>query len=142
MSLEWSIKRSLLGYVRGLPDGVVGAGEGAVEREGLFVFPAAGSPAGEHRFSGVVAVSGHDGLLDVVFREPWLQPGASGWLLSIADPDDGQRLGLLRIAALEAQPDGSLRATGTSLTQDGADLFFGPYQAGTAFDDPVVRFEH
>lgn len=129
-SLLWGIKASLLGYVRGMADGSVEAGDGATISEAGIRFPGAGGLA----FRGSVTLTGHGGMLRVRIADPALVERAGGWVLEIADPDDpSQRMAFATIAAFDGR-----QATGTALTQDGADLFFGPYERGTALDDPVV----
>lgn len=129
--LAWSVKDSFVGYVRGMTDGRIVL-EGATDLGEAFGFPATDTP---DRFSGRVTFSGHHGMMRVVIAEPWIEPAADAWMLSIADPDDpGQRLPFARIARF----DGAT-ASGTTLTADGADLFFGPYREGTELDDPRVR---
>lgn len=134
-SLHWGIKASLLDYVRGMADGAVVASEGATPTDAGFRFPAA-SAAGPSplAFRGAVALTGHGGMLRVTIADPAIVETADGWALEIADPDD--RSARLRFATITGF-DGA-RASGTALTQDGADLFFGPYERGTAIDDPVV----
>lgn len=129
-SLRWGIKTSLLRYVRDMPDGRVEAANGAAAVEGGFVFGSAGGLA----FRGTVTLTGHHGMMRVVIADPAFVQTASGWSLEIADPDEpGTRLRFATINAFDAE-----RATGTALTTDGADLFFGPYTAGTPLDDPIV----
>lgn len=130
-ALHWGIKASLLDYVRGMADGSVEAAGGAAISESGIRFPGVADLA----FRGTVTLTGHGGMLRVTIAEPALVETAEGWVLEIADTDDpSRRLAFATIAAF----DGS-RASGTALTQDGADLFFGPYERGTAIDDPVVE---
>lgn len=138
-TLTWPIKTSLLRYVRGMADGAVAVRGGAVEHDGAFHFPGESSSEDEHRFTGTVTMQGHGGMLALDFREPWLRREAHGWSLSIADPDAATgRVRLATLRGLDRHADGTLRGSGTALTADGADLFFGPYENGTPFDDPVV----
>jgi hypothetical protein len=138
-ALVWGIKASLLGYVRGMPDGAVTLSGGAEEVDGGFRFPAA--DAAGHTgadaplaFRGAVTLTGHGGMLRVTIADPALVDTGDGWVLEIADPDDpGIRLRFATLAGFDGE-----RATGAALTEDGADLFFGPYERGTAVDDPRV----
>ncbi|WP_206447201.1 HtaA domain-containing protein [Agrococcus sp. KRD186] len=129
-ALRWGIKASLLGYVRGMPDGAVTLAGGAEEVEGGFRFPAAGDLA----FRGTVTLTGHSGMMRVVIADPAIVGGDGDWALEIADPDEAPAR--LRFATLSGF-DG-VRATGAALTEDGADLFFGPYERGTPLDDATV----
>lgn len=135
--LVWGIKASLLAYVNGMPDGRVELAE-VEEQGGRFHFAQdreadRADPAVRH-FAGAVTLVGHHGLMRVVLADPWLRPTASGAALSVADPDVvGARLAFARI---ERWAEGV--ASGTTLTSEGADLFFGPYAEGTELDDPRV----
>ena len=129
-SLEWGIKASLLDYVRGMGDGSVEATGGASVTDAGIRFPSAGSLA----FAGAVTLTAHGGMLHVTIADPAIVETPAGWTLEIADPDDpSRRMAFATIAAFDGR-----RASGTALTQDGADLFFGPYQRGTAIDDPRI----
>ncbi|MCH1882474.1 HtaA domain-containing protein [Agrococcus sp. ARC_14] len=129
-ALVWGIKASLLGYVRGMSDGVVEAAGGAEATEGGFRFPAIGAGA----FRGSVTLTGHHGMMRVVVADPAIVETEEGWAVEIADPDDrAVRLRFATIAAFDGR-----QASGTALTAEGADLFFGPYTAGTALDDPRI----
>lgn len=124
--LRWAVKTSLVGYVRGMSDGAVVVAGGVREADGGFVFPGEG-----HRFSGSVTFTGHGGMMRVSLADPALVDRAGTWVLEIADPDDdGVRLPFATVAAF----DGST-GTRVALTADGADLFFGPYEAGTPLED-------
>ncbi|ERG64725.1 hypothetical protein L332_09730 [Agrococcus pavilionensis RW1] len=130
-ALDWGIKASLLDYVRGRGAGTVEAGGGATAEGDRFRFPA----AGEGAFLGSVTLTAHSGMLRLVIADPAIVRSPEGWLLEIADPHEpGERLAFATIAAFDGE-----RASGTALTQDGADLFFGPYEAGTPLDDPRVE---
>lgn len=131
-ALVWGVKASLLDYVRGRGRGSVELSGGATAFEGAIRFP------GDARsFRGTVTLTAHGGMLRIVIADPALVESPSGWLLEIADPDDPtERLPFATIAAF----DGT-RASGTALTEAGADLFFGPYSRGTPLDDPVVEAE-
>ncbi len=129
-ALDWGIKASLLGYVRRMADGSVEAGGGAARTGTGFRFESADGLA----FRGAVTLTGHGGMLRVTIADPAIVQVGGGWALEITDPDDpSSRFPFATIAAFDGR-----RASGTALTQDGADLFFGPYERGTAIDDPVV----
>jgi hypothetical protein len=129
-ALDWGIKASLLGYVRRMDDGSVEAREGAATTSTGIRFDGAGGLA----FRGAVTLTGHGGMLRVTIADPAIVQADGGWVLEIADPDDASsRLAFATIAAFDGR-----RASGTALTEDGADLFFGPYERGTPIDDPVV----
>ncbi len=129
-SLLWGIKGSLLDYVRGMGDGTVETAGGATAAEDGLRFPRADGLA----FQGAVTLTAHGGMLHVTIADPSLVETATGWAIEIADPHDpSSRMTFATVAAFDGR-----RASGTALTQDGADLFFGPYQRGTAIDDPRI----
>ncbi|MFC7765968.1 HtaA domain-containing protein [Leucobacter soli] len=118
--------------------------DGATEPEpGLFAFGLAESVPERLSFAGNVHLRGHGGMLDLPIASPALQRDADGWFLSIADPDEapesGVRIVFARVERLETDPAGHpsavLLGTGVTLTEDGAMLFFGPYQHGTPLAD-------
>lgn len=138
-SLQWGIKSSLLRYVQGMPDGTIEVSRGAAETAEGFVFPATFTVEGELSFRGTVTLTGHGGMLHLPLSDPALVAEGAGWALTIADPDNAdERLQFARAGQL-IETDRGLCAVGTVLTSDGADLFFGPYVAGTPLDDPCVR---
>lgn len=137
-TLVWAVKSSLLEYTRSMQDGQIVLADGATETTGGFWFPGADTVNGVLRFRGSVTLTGHGGMMRIVISDPWLHLHGPGALLSIKDDDEpGGRLRFAQI--LELKGDGTtLRAVGTALTADGADLFFGPYAEGTSLGDPTV----
>ncbi|WP_432534641.1 HtaA domain-containing protein [Kineococcus arenarius] len=134
-ALVWGVKESLLRYVSRTPDGRVDLLDGVAREGDAFAFPGSAPRGAGLRFRGAVVLTGHGGLMRVVLREPGLVPVAGGWVLEIADPDDPRdRLPFADVAGFDGT-DGS----GVTLTGDGADLFFGPYEAGTPLDAFTVR---
>ena len=132
-ALVWGIKGSLLRYVEAMADGSVDATDGATSNPDGFVFPAV--PDQPLAFTGCVTLTAHGGMMRVRLAAPALVRGDAGWVLEIADPDDASvRLTFATLASFDGEA-----ATGTALTADGADLFFGPYREGTPLADPVVR---
>ncbi|MGC5078180.1 HtaA domain-containing protein [Agrococcus sp. DT81.2] len=135
-SLLWGIKASLLDYVRGMGDGTVEASGGASVTDVGIRFPSGSdSPEpGSLAFRGAVTLTAHGGMLHVTIADPAIVETSTGWALEIVDPHDAsRRMAFATIAGFDGR-----RATGTALTHDGADLFFGPYQRGTAIDDPSI----
>ncbi|MGP3535568.1 HtaA domain-containing protein [Microbacterium sp. RD1] len=129
-ALVWGVKQSLLAYVRSMEDGVVATDGGATASPAGFVFPGDGL-----EFAGSVTLTGHGGMMRVTLADPRLVEADGRWVLEIADPDDpGVRLPFALVATFDG-----VDGTGVTLTADGADLFFGPYGAGTALDDLSVR---
>lgn len=138
--LTWSVKASLLEYVRGMADGEIHL-HGVRWTPAGFAFPALdeATDPDEQRFSGTVALTGHGGMMRIVIRDPSLVRRGTWWVLTIADVDEPSgRLDFARMPEMVASGPGVLRARGTVLTASGADLFFGPYRDGTQLDDPVV----
>ncbi|KQZ85249.1 hypothetical protein ASD56_02485 [Microbacterium sp. Root166] len=136
-SLEWPIRRSLLAYVEELDDGEVTVSDGAENSPTGFRFPHEGTNDGVLRFRGSVMVTGYEGALTFPVVAPWIEPDGDAFQLTIQDPGDpGGRMRLVSIASLEPQLDGSTFATGVALAPPGSQLLqFGPYIAGTPFDD-------
>ncbi len=136
-TLVWGVKASLLEYTRGMPDGRVEAADGAAATDAGFTFPPAGEPLA---FRGSVTFTGHGGMMRVVLADPRLVETTGGWDLTVRDDEEpGGRLRFATVGALTPDAAGGRRATGTRLTADGADLFFGPYVEGTPLDDPRVE---
>lgn len=138
--LEWSINDSLLSYVRTRAGGHVEVRKPALEAGTRFSFPLSSRAAHETylAFDGGVTLSGHNGLLYLTFDQLRLEPQGSGHVLSIRDPDDADlRLPFADIRGWREEGHG-LEATVTTLTAQGADLFFGPYERGTVIDNPVL----
>lgn len=139
MRLVWGVKSSLLGYIRGMADGEILLDQ-VTEEPGGFAFPDNDDlEDGVLRFRGAVTLVAHGGMMNVTLRDPAVTPDGDEWVLSIADPDDpAVRLSFARMKSFIEDGD-DLRGTGSALTADGADLFFGPYGPGTPVDDPVIR---
>ena len=163
--LRWGIKRSFISYLSRLPDGSVSAGAGASIVSGsYFQFepdggapadagaPADSAPAGVRRFRGQVRLSGHHGMMSLFVADPWLEFGAAGAVLSVADPQQapggGARLELLRLdlpagtgssgTGLEPAAPG-VAGTGwkelrAQLAPAAVELFNGQYAAGEEMD--------
>ncbi|WP_298746242.1 HtaA domain-containing protein [uncultured Serinicoccus sp.] len=133
--LVWGVKASLLSYVRGMPDGRVLL-DGVEQHDAGFAF----APDVEadlldrsvQHFQGSVTLLGHHGMMRVVLADPWIHPAPPGAVLTLADPEAAD--GRLRFALI-ARFDGAA-ASGTTLTAEGAELFYGPYVEGTDLDDP------
>lgn len=148
-ALLWGIKASLIGYMRGLGDGEVSL-IGVTETPDGFLFPAEEGPGQDadpkrrraYDFSGSVTLTAHNGLLHLTFSNPRVVSAGEGWNLLIDDDQSTSgHMVFATIKTLTPDEDGSLRASGTHLTSDGSDLFFGPYEEGTDLDDPVVLFQ-
>jgi hypothetical protein len=145
--LVWGIKRSLLGYLRRLPDGVVSIDDGVgLTSDYDFHFPfrdATGlSAPGPRvlRFGGYIHLFGHLGAMSVALANPWLHLQEDMAQLSFEIDDEAipERRGVLFTVAL-TQPssiEGDLRWDGLvpCLTPVGADLFQSNYPVGTEFD--------
>lgn len=127
-SLVWGIKGSLMNYVDRMADGVVELDGVEREASGELVFTGCGLS-----FSGIVRLTGHSGMMRVVLADPALVETPSGWALELGD-DAGERFLFASIASF----DGA-RGTGLTLTEEGSDLFFGPYEEGTPLEDLYLR---
>ena len=162
--LRWGIKRSFISYLSRLPDGSVSADAGAsivsgsyfqFEPDGGASVADAAAPAAVRKFRGHVRLSGHHGMMSLFVADPWLEFGAAGAVLSVADPQQvpgsGARLELLRLAvpartgfsgtgAAGREPAGP-EVAGTEwkelpaqLAPAAVELFNGQYAAGEEMD--------
>lgn len=79
--LQWGIKDSLLGYLRGIEDGVIEAVEPAVFDGSHFTFGEdsaasnfdAETATGTLQFLGTAKLSGHWGMMNIVLKNPLLE---------------------------------------------------------------------
>lgn len=142
--LHWGIKSSLVAYVLGMLDGRIVFENGAREESSVFVFPQAAETDADAdeslglSFTGTVLFEGHDGLMRVEFRDPLIIETDEHALLTLADAEAPDAR--LTFATLDLAPGMHSPRAGTAvtLTADGADLFFGPYEEGTPFDDLLI----
>lgn len=159
--LRWGIKRSFIDYLSRLPDGSVSADAGATIVGGsYFQFesdggasaaeagaPAAGAPEGIKKFRGQVRLSGHHGMMSLFVADPWLEFGADGVVLSVADPRQvpgiGTRLELLHLAVPGGPESAGIGVAGAEiagtelpaqLALAAVELFNGQYAAGEDMD--------
>jgi hypothetical protein len=136
--LAWGLRQSFVEYVEGLPDGVVQATGGAVREQGLFVFPGRRESTSGWAFDGTLHFSGHAGVLDVTFTA--IRIDAGGLSAEVA----GERISIARLAGRTelTGPEGGLPATrfdAVTLTDDGAAVLGGVYQADAAADPVTIR---
>jgi hypothetical protein len=151
--LLWRTKRSLLAYVRRLPDGRISVDGGVgLTLDLAFHFPLeddacfdSGTCSGMLRFRGAVHLYGHLGVLSVVLAAPVLHVRPDGMRLSIdssGDPTTGLSVDL--VEGTDAHVDAGagvleLAWSRPLLTAAGAALLGGVYPAGTVFDPLAVR---
>lgn len=136
-TISWSVRRSFLEYVRRMLDGEVAAVDGAslagIDEGADARFPVVtcDDPTVLVAAVGSVRCTGHHGMLAVAFAEPRIVLGGDGLVVTIRD-DDAEH-GRLAIATADdwSIDGGSLRIAAPTLTDDGADLFFGNYRTGT-----------
>ncbi|ALJ18879.1 HtaA domain-containing protein [Microbacterium sp. No. 7] len=128
--LRWGVKRSLVRYVAGVPDGLLRAFDGAVaDDEQVFVFAADGSGAdGVRRFRGSLEFTAHEGMLRIELSDPWVESDVEGALLTVFSPMDDRRVAMARLT-----PAGDAAWTAELLPR-GADVLGPQYFAGTAID--------
>ena len=131
-ALIWPIKKSFTSYIEQLADGRIDVGDGAERVDDAFVFPAADD--GGNRFGGSVVCSGHFGMLLLEIRGIEVLESDGATVLTIDDEDlpEGRR-------TLLALNDATVDANGVTyglprLTEEGAEIFFDTYRAGTLFD--------
>lgn len=90
--LQWGIKDSLLGYLRGIEDGLIEADFPAAFEGNLFTFSEdsaasnfdAETATGTLQFQGTAKLSGHWGMMNIVLKNPLieLQNGAGTLLVA------------------------------------------------------------
>lgn len=148
--LAWGVRRSLVDYVQGLHDGAIAVGSGVVVAPELeFRFPLddvvdfdGASRLGVVRFRGTVQFTGHFGMMNFTFADPWLHVGATSSSLSVDALDGpGSRATLLEIDAAQSAEDGdTLRwvALRPTLAESGA-AFLDFFPVGTEFDALSAR---
>lgn len=155
--LLWSVKRSLLRYVRRLPDGVVSvAGGTGLTPDLSFHFPLRDADAfdttsgeGVVRFGGALSLSGHSGMMAVVLDDLILRvrsddseaPSITVLDLSILGQNGDRSPFVSGTLSAEVEFDDSLQLTCAEplLTAEGSELLGDVYPVGSVFDPLVVR---
>lgn len=139
--LRWGVKNSFVAYVEKMRDGAVFVADGATRLDdGAFYFPFQDETHTERgsvrRFLGAVHFTGHSGMLAVNLSGIEVTETSAGAVLSIADELSPQgRLTLVQLGeAEEGVTSSGVTYPAPVLTDEGADLFFENYPAGTAFD--------
>ena len=140
-TLGWGVKASFRAYVEAAGGAITAADGASRAPDGGFVFEAApdsdlavedGRPAGTGRFRGRAVFQAHGGLLSVTLVDPWVEPAADGWVLSIAETAT-RRTAIARLGALE---DGAMSAV---TTLDGMMILGDHYPPGTVLDEVRLR---
>lgn len=135
-SLVWPIKRSFISYIERMPDGVIAVEGGVSRRDDGFAFPGGHSAGGAAtRFAGSVTFVGHYGMLNLpVGGIEIVEPIDGEAVLTIEDEGSStRRCTLLRLG--EPTVEGRHRTYASPvLTEEGAELFFDNYPAGSAFE--------
>lgn len=137
--LCWAIKSTFATYVESMSDGNIAVFDGAERMsDGSFFFPFAqereAGSAVVRSFRGGVQFTGHRGMLAVTISaiELIIEDGSAS--LSIEDglsPDGRLTMVAMDNSNLEGEV---IRFPAPKLTEDGADLFFENYPAGTEFE--------
>ena len=141
--LGWGVKQSLRSYVE-MNGGTFTADDGATRApDGAFAFEAVpesdlavdgGTPSGTGRFRGRIGLQAHGGMLSITLTDPWIEPDASGLVLSIAESLTRRTaIARLDLAAAVEEPDGGL-VIPTATTLDGMMILGDHYPPGTALD--------
>lgn len=151
--LVWGLKRSLLGYLRRIPDGRISIDDGVHLTSTLdFHFPLLTSSfdtatgAGILRFSGLVHLYGHFGAMDVTLANPWLHLDGSTGILSFntsQDQSSNVRESLFDIPhvprAISVDDTLQWEALQPNVGAAGAELFQANYPLGVSFDPLHAR---
>lgn len=142
-TLCWGVKQSFRNYVE-TSGGTIAAGDGATRgADGAFIFAAAPDSdltlrdsrlAGTGRFPGEIGFKAHGGLLSVTLTDPWIEPLADGYVLSIAETARRRTaIARLDVAALTLQDDGTAVIPAVT-TLDGMMILGDHYPPGTVLD--------
>jgi len=153
LGLSWAFKSSFVQYIAGMPDGVASAAEGAYWIDGsYFLFeprgggwfdPATGT--GRLHFAGVVAFSGHGGLLSLRIANPIVDLDGDRARMSVLDLSgvwgDGHPSMLVDLHRVSVRPDGDLLFIGpasSTLNAAATRAFNGVYSTGDPFEDVLI----
>lgn len=143
--LIWPIKTAFVAYVERMRDGDVSVDDGALRLDdGAFFFPLVSRDERRIAFGGAVSFTGHHGMLVLSIGRPAILGATPRPLLVIADDESAD--GHLPFAELDGPgPDGPGQpapgggAAVPRLTDEGAELFFDHYRAGTPLDALEIR---
>jgi len=143
--LTWSIKDSLLGYIRSVDDGEVRAHEPAKESTEGFRFPADSDPTfdlstgeGEAQFLGSVVLSAYFGSMRIEIRSPHISVHDDRGTLSVRMGGVLQPEQFVPVITLERIPAETGVTFRTRLTAEGRTLFGEQYSVGQEFSPLVV----
>lgn len=139
--IEWTLKQSLLSYIRAL--GSV-QGTASTDSSEIFTFPhsADASSASRWAFSGSVILNAHHGLLDVQLFDPHIELGESSSVLSFALPS-GSRITFADVALRGDEFPAATHSRATfeaEMSAQGARLFDGRYSPGESLDPITFDF--
>lgn len=150
--LTWGVKRSLLQYIAGLPDGGHTTSGGAYVCEtSFFTFPPERGAdntqeCAELRFRGSLQLGGHAGMLQIIITDPRVVRSESGMVLTIADrtggPGESERLAIADLEINDAYRTRHglvLPLMTATLTSAGCEIFGGHYPPGEQLD-PLFAF--
>lgn len=142
--LTWGVKASFRGYVEA-SGGSIAARDGADrEPEGEIAFPvkdagdlaldADGRLTGSAQFAGEAFFEAHGGMLRVSLKEPAIEAGPDGAVLTIAETATRRTAVIkLDVGKLEVGADGSVTIPATT-TIDGMMIIGDHYPPGTVMD--------
>lgn len=138
-SLNWTIKDSLLGYMRGLEDGIIKAEAPAVYTGSHFTFGEdsaasnfdAESATGTLQFLGTATLSGYGGMMNIVIKNPLIELDHGRGTLLIASGGILSPETYVPLVQLERR-DGTSEF-GTTLTVEGRGVLGEQYQVGQEF---------
>lgn len=160
--LQWGLKESFRSYISGsIANGSWETADGATYETPQFIWsegtgtydPATGT--GSVSFTGTVAFSGHDGVLDMTIANPTFEFEGDGNAALALDTKSNDMEGNLAVeeqqqwvaeVSLEEQPevaDGPVELTDmpSVLTNSGAAAFAGFYEAGVDLDPLALSFD-
>ncbi|WP_175935370.1 HtaA domain-containing protein [Corynebacterium sp. Marseille-P4321] len=160
-TMDWGVRESFRKYIEtGVAKGTITTGGGATRPGGAFSFPVESSAitsasVGQLNFKGEVNFTGHNGALDITFKNPILVVNNTQAELRVdyasrkyegVNATGAMRTGqqeVLATVALSSAPNFAAAQTTLSgavtLTSSGAEIFGGFYETGEELDPINIR---
>lgn len=136
-TLKWKIKASFMEYVRSIPDHQVrtiyASLDGDIVTFGAHVH-GPGRRGSVWSFLGELSITGYRGMMDVLLKDPALEPGINAEPSKLTVFTSTPVLGSGRFAIADLEPAGMSPAGQefrVHLTQEGVECFGGVYAPGT-----------
>ena len=139
--LRWAVKESFIAYIEGLSDGAIETFDGAVQADGVFVFPGESAGGGGLSFNGGVQFRGFAGMLDVRLVDLMIEgDGADKALTALVGPKSiAARVAIATIDAGQTFRVGEHWTAMPRLTFEGVRIFGDVYKVGAELAPLVVE---